>query len=180
VTQGRATSALFPLSAAYARVGLQTPKAMPLASSRIPSPYRSLLLHDGNMTSTLEAHFGGSLTLRALCAFTEGSSYFRRVVLVQKSLGRPVVMGAIRLDLAAFPPGIRREILARRIPLGRVLRDGGLDYQSRPRRFFKVTPNSEMMAVFWMSRPRCLYGRQTELSVGGRKAGDIVEILPLV
>jgi hypothetical protein len=37
-----------------------------------------------------------------------------------------------------------------------------------------------MMGVFWMREPRTLYGRQTEMTVGGRKIGDIVEILPLV
>jgi hypothetical protein len=37
-----------------------------------------------------------------------------------------------------------------------------------------------MMGVFWMREPRTLYGRHTEMSVAGRKVGDIVEILPLV
>ena len=37
-----------------------------------------------------------------------------------------------------------------------------------------------MMGVFWMREPRTLCGRQTELFEGGRKIGDIVEILPLV
>ena len=37
-----------------------------------------------------------------------------------------------------------------------------------------------MMGVFWMREPVTLYGRQTEMSVAGRKIGDIVEILPLV
>jgi hypothetical protein len=31
-----------------------------------------------------------------------------------------------------------------------------------------------------MREPRILYGRQTEMSIDGRKVGDIVEILPLV
>ena len=36
-----------------------------------------------------------------------------------------------------------------------------------------------MMGVFWMREPRTLYGRQTEVSLAGKKIGDIVEILPL-
>jgi len=31
-----------------------------------------------------------------------------------------------------------------------------------------------------MREPRTLFGRQTAMSVDGRKIGDIVEILPLV
>ena len=51
------------------------------------------------MTLTLEAHFGGRVTLRALSTFRERRSYFRRVLLVQEYSARPVEMGAIRIDL---------------------------------------------------------------------------------
>jgi hypothetical protein len=89
-------------------------------------------------------------------------------------------MGAIRIDLMAFQPRVRTRILANRVPLGRLLRDGGVDFRSRPKVFLAVTPNPEMMGVFWMREPRTLYGRQTEMTIDGRKIGDIVEILPLV
>ena len=46
--------------------------------------------------------------------------------------------------------------------------------------FLAVTPNPEMMGVFWMREPRTLYGRQTEVLLDGRRIGDIVEVLPLV
>ena len=77
-------------------------------------------------------------------------------------------------------PKIRAQILSNRVPLGRLLRDGGVDYKSLPKVFLAVTPNPEMMGVFWMREPRTLYGRQTEMKLDGRKIGDIVEILPLV
>ena len=62
------------------------------------------------MTLTLEAHFGGRVTLRALSTFRKGSSYYRRVLLVQEYSGRPVEMGAIRIDL----DGLQRRGSARR------------------------------------------------------------------
>jgi hypothetical protein len=131
------------------------------------------------MTLTLEAHFGGRVTLRALSTFRKESSYFRRVLLVQEYSARPVEMGAIRIDLDAFPTPVRRKILGNVVPLGRLLRDGGVDFKSRPVEFLAVTPNSEMMGVFWMREARTLYGRRTEMTLRGRKVGDIVEILPL-
>jgi chorismate-pyruvate lyase len=170
----------YPLGVVYAQAGIAPPLARRVAPGRIPPPYRSLLVHENDMTLTLEAHFGGRVTLRALSTFRERRSYFRRVLLVQEYSARPVEMGAIRIDLSAFRPGIRAQILKGRVPLGRLLRDGGVDYQSRPTAFLAVTPNPEMMGVFWMREPRTLYGRQTEMTVGGRKIGDIVEILPLV
>jgi len=170
----------YPLDVVYAQAGIEAPQTRAIAPSRIPLPYRSLLVHERDMTLTLESHFGGRVSLRALSTFRKGSSYYRRVLLVQEYSARPVEMGAIRIDLLAFKPKIRSEILRNRVPLGRLLRDGGVDYRSRPRVFLAVTPNSEMMGVFWMREPRILYGRQTEMSIDGRKVGDIVEILPLV
>jgi hypothetical protein len=170
----------YPLDVVYAQAGIPAPETRDVAPSRIPLPYRSLLVHERDMTLTLESHFGGRVTLRALSTFRKGESYYRRVLLVQEYSARPVEMGAIRIDLRAFKPRIRTEILRNRVPLGRLLRDGGVDYRSRPTVFLAVTPNSEMMGVFWMREPRTLYGRHTEMSVDGRKVGDIVEILPLV
>jgi hypothetical protein len=176
----RGTLVPYPLDVVYAQAGIAPPLTREVAPGRIPPPYRSLLVHENDMTLTLEAHFGGRVTLRALSTFRERRSYFRRVLLVQEYSARPVEMGAIRIDLTAFRPAIRAQILSNRVPLGRLLRDGGVDFKSRPTLFLAVTPNPEMMGVFWMREPRTLYGRQTEMTKDGRKIGDIVEILPLV
>lgn len=169
----------YPLDVVYAQAGLAPPQTRPIASERIPTPYRGLLVHANDMTLTLEAHYGGKMALRALSVFTAGHAYLRRVLLVQEYSGRPVEMGAIRIDLKEFPKRVRDDVVRGRVPLGRLLRDGGVDYRSEPRQFLAVTPNPEMMGVFWMREPRPLYGRQTEVSLDGRKVGDIVEILPL-
>jgi chorismate-pyruvate lyase len=171
---------LHPLDLAYTRAGLEPPQASPIAPDTIPQPYRSLLVHQRDMTLTLEAHFGGRVVLRPLTTFTSGPWYYRRVLLAQEYSGRPVEMGAIRIRLAALPRKVQAEIRRNRIPLGRILRDGGLDFTSMPREFFAVVPNPEMMGVFWMREPRTLYGRRTEVLLDGRAIGDIVEVLPLV
>jgi len=176
----RVPSPLHPLDLAYARAGLEPPVARPIGPDGIPQPYRSLLVHQRDMTLTLEAHFGGRVVLRPLSTFVNGPWYYRRVLLAQEYSGRPVEMGAIRIKLAALPRKVQAEIRRNRIPLGRILRDGGVDFTSMPREFFAVSPNPEMMGVFWMREPRTLYGRRTEVLLDGRAIGDIVEVLPLV
>jgi chorismate-pyruvate lyase len=171
---------LFPLDAVYARAGIVPPAVKAIEPNDIPMPYRSLLVHTNDMTLTLERHFGGRVTLRPLSTFLEGRWYFRRVLLAQEYTGRPVEMGAIRIQVDAFSEPIRRQILENEIPLGRLLRNGGVQYESRPIVFLAVTPNSEMMGVFWMRESRTLYGRRTEMIHEGAKVGDIVEVLPLV
>jgi len=170
---------LYPLDVAYTRAGVPLPKVKDISPEDIPLPYRLLLVHKSDMTLTLERHFGGRVVLRTLSTFTSGSWYLRRVLLVQEYSGRPVEMGAIRVKLDGFSPAVRAKILRNEIPIGRILRDGGVDYQSQPRAFLAVVPNPEMMGVFWMREPRTLYGRQTEMFERGVKIGDIVEILPL-
>jgi len=171
---------LYPLDLVYRRAGVITPNVSVVAPEDIPLPYRSLLVHDSDMTLTLERHFGGRVTLRPLSTFTNGTSYFRRVLLVQEYSGQPVEMGAIRMKLEAFGTTLRRRILRNEVPLGRILRDGKFDYVSRVKAFLAIEPNPEMMGVFWMREPRLLYGRRTELIRKNTKIGDIVEVLPLV
>jgi hypothetical protein len=173
-------SPLHPLDLAYTRAGLEPPAATSIAADRIPQPYRSLLVHQRDMTLTLEAHFGGRVVLRPLSTFLSGPWYYRRVLLAQEYSGRPVEMGAIRIKLAALPRKVQAEIRRNQVPLGRLLRDAGVNFTSMPREFFAVTPNPEMMGVFWMREPRTLYGRRTEVLLDGRAIGDIVEVLPLV
>ena len=175
-----APSILYPLDFVYGRAGVASPAVKRVMPAEIPEPYRSLLVHESDMTITLERHFGGRVTLRPLSTFTVGGNYFRRVLLAQEYSGRPVEMGAIRMKLDVFSPRIRALIHANEIPLGRILRDGGVDFKSVAKVFLAITPNPEMMGVFWMREPRTLYGRQTEVIHHGAKIGDIVEVLPLV
>jgi hypothetical protein len=169
---------LYPLDLAYTQAGVAQPVALAVAPDAIPHPYRSLLVHENDMTLTLEQHCGGPVVLRTLSTTTQGRWYLRRVLLVQEYSGRPVEMGAIRLRLDLFPTRIQKQILKNETPLGRVLRNGGIDFKSQPRTFLAVEPNPEMMGVFWMREPRTLFGRQTELFEGDSRIGDIVEILP--
>lgn len=176
----RRSGLLYPLDLVYERAGIAVPEVEVAQPDDIPLPYRTLLVHDSDMTLTLERHFGGRVMLRPLSTFTLRGSYFRRVLLVQEYAGQPVEMGAIRMELDAFGANIREKIVKNEIPLGRILRDGRFQYTSRVKAFLKVTPNPEMMGVFWMREPRVLYGRRTEIIRRGAKIGDIVEVLPLV
>ena len=175
-----ANGILYPLDVLYARAGIAGPVVKRTTATRIPSPYNSLLVHQNEMTSTLEQHFGGRVTVRVLSSFSRGRSYFRRVLLALEDTGRPISMGAVRLRLDVFSPKIRTRILSAQVPLGRVLSEAGVLYDSRPTAFLQVTPNAEMMGVFWMPEPRTIYGRRTQVTVAGERIGDIVEILPLV
>ena len=166
------------LDVVYAPAGIAPPVAVPIAAGEIPPPYRALLVHEGEMTRTLEEHVGGAIALRVLSTRALRGAYMRRVLLVEGATGRPVLMGAVRLALDALPRNVRAEIARGQVPLGRVLRDAGVDFLSRPTGYLAVTPSAELMGLFWMKAPDALYGRETEVLLRSRKIGEIVEILP--
>src|SRR6516225_5335130 len=112
-------SILYPLDTVYNWSGVALPRAKAVSPYDIPLPYRSLLVHESDMTVTLEQHFGGRIGLRVLSTFHRGVSYFRRVLLVQLYSGRAVEMGAIRMDLDPFSQRIRKQVLRNEVPLGR-------------------------------------------------------------
>ncbi|HXE80312.1 MAG TPA: hypothetical protein VNK41_06155 [Vicinamibacterales bacterium] len=176
----RGARILYPLTVVYRICGIEPPAAKAIDTAAIPDPYRALLVHETDMTHTLERHIGDRVLLRPLSTAVRRGLYFRRVLLVHGSSGRPVEMGAIRIDLDAFPAHVRTQILEGATPLGRILREAGLNYRIRPQHFLEITPNSDIMGVFRMREPRTLYGRQTTVMLDGAKIGQVVEILPLV
>ena len=170
---------LYPFDEACRYAGVAVPVAKRTSQDRIPSPYAGLLVHQNGLTLALERHFG-SIGMRVLAVRAKGWRYLRHVLLVREDSGRPVAMGTMSIDLGAFNPRVRARVLRADAAFGRILREARLEYRSTPRAFLEVTPSVTMMGVFWMREPQTLYGRQTEISIGGRKLGDIVEILPLV
>lgn len=158
----------------YPGAGGQADRARP-----DPPPYAGLLGHNHEMTSTLERHFDTILVVRVLSAWSRGRWYFRRSLLCQES-GRPIAMGAVRLNMDVFSARIRVRIVRGEMPLGRILHDAGLRYRSEPRHFLEVTPTSDMLGVSWMREPQTLHGRQTDVTLGGERIGNIIEVLPLV
>lgn len=169
---------VYPLDVLYAQAGLVPPRARRLRADQLPPPYDNLLAHQRDMTSTLEAHFGSRLEARVLTTFRRGVLYYRRVLLALEDSGRPAAMGAVAIRLNAFAPRVRARIVAQREPLGRLVRESGVDFSISPQAFFTVTPGSEMLGVFHMRSAVPLYGRQTRMCVAGKAIGHIVEVLP--
>ena len=169
---------LFPLDFAYQQAGLTAPEVEAIDAEEIPQPYKDLLVHNNDMTRTLERHHNGPIIVRALSNFQEAGQFYRRVLLAKEESGQPVEMGAIRIRLNSLPKEHRARILENHTPLGRVLLDAGIVETTRPIAYLRLKPNPEMMGVFWMKEPKPLYGRRTLIGIGDADVADIVEILP--
>lgn len=170
-----------PLEAFYRRSGLPLPVLSPVEGVAVPRPYRDLLVHQRDMTPTLESFHGERIVLRLLGKHVGADRLDREVVLTLEASGRAVEFGAIAIHLQAFPEAARAEIAGCRTPLGTILTKHGVQHLSRPDAFFSLESDSAIEAVLEMRAPARLYGRHNFLTTpDGRLLADVLEILPPV
>jgi len=170
---------VYPLDDFYARAGLPLPGIERVASEEIPEPYRSLLVHERDMTPTLEKFHGSDIHLRILKREQRGESYFREVVLLLDGSELPVEFGANKVSLVLFPPKARQLILEERVPLGRILRECEIAHSTAAKAYFRVIPDELIRSVLHLKTQVTLYGRKaTIFDAQKRPLSEIVEILP--
>lgn len=168
-----------PLDDFYARSGQLLPPLEAVDGEAVPEPYKRLLVHDRDMTSTLEQHHGKGVHLRLIGRQVSADDYFREVLLVLDGSEKPVEFGAIHIHLPRFPEAIRALILEERLPLGRILNEHQIPYVSRPMAFLRIASDRTIDELLHLRGVHILYGRRNTLSnPAGEPMAEIVEILP--
>ena len=102
-------SIAYPLDEFYARSGLNLPPLDQIDGEAMPEPYKSLLVHERDMTSTLESFHKAGIHLRLVSRRQRGDEYFREVVLAGGSEELAIPQSAVVRDGA-------RAIIFRRDP----------------------------------------------------------------
>ncbi len=149
--------------------------------SAIPEPYRSLLVHERDMTGTLGAFWHSKIELRPLRAHQENEVLYRQVVLMAVELGLPVEAGAIRIFLNRFPSELLPVITEGRRPLGAILADFQIAYVSSPEGYFRILTNDFLREAFGDVAQAVHYGRRNRLAdPAGEVLAEVVEILPVI
>ncbi len=145
----------------------------------VPEPYHRLLVHQSDMTPTLEQYCGERINLRVLQRIVTEQALCRHVVLESARSKRPLEYGAIRIFLPALSEEARRRVIECRVPLGRILNTYGIAHRSCPGGFFKVQASPVMIRALKLDGPRWLYGRCNCLSgEAGPIIAEVLEILP--
>lgn len=168
-----------PLSRWYQSSGLLPPQLQVIDGAEMPEPYRTLLVHERDMTSTLEGFHGDQIILRVLGSRQDGGRYQREVVLLLEKTATPVEFGATHVRLDTLPAAARSLVIEARRPFGAILRDLAIPYRSRPKAYFRVPSDATMGAALGFAGHPVLYGRCNTISApDGTAIADIVEILP--
>jgi len=143
----------------------------------VEQPYRDLLCHEHDMTSTLSDFHGGEVELQIFEEGGDSECYFREVLL--RVGAKPVEYGLIRIFLGNFPEGLGSVITEGSKPLGTILNESGLEYFSRPGGFLKISGKTFQPEFFPSSGGEFLFGRYNELIGAEEKVlARIIEILP--
>lgn len=170
---------LYPLNEFYEQAGLALPSVNRINGREMPEPYRRLLVHDRDMTPTLEAAYDRKMNLRVLKYALDDEVFSRQIVLVPEGGDSPVVFGAIKIYLDEFTAAARDLVLERKLPLGTILELQSIKHFSRPDAFFEVEADPSMCDALDMVGPAKLYGRRNILGNStGRKLAQVLEILP--
>jgi chorismate-pyruvate lyase len=169
----------YPLDEFYAQAGRVLPAISQVEGSAVPEPFASLLVHQNDMTPTLEKFHQEKIRLEVIGRQHRNDFYFREVVLLLENSGKRVEFGAIKINLALFPPAARRQILEEQAPLGRILHEHGIFHTSRPKAFLRITPDDFIKGALGLTSDEPLFGRRNTLSDSvQRPLAEIVEILP--
>ena len=154
-------------------------RAEAIDPSQMPQPYQRLLVHDVDMTGTLERHFAQPMKLRVLSQRIDDDTLLREVLLIGERDDRIAEFGAIRIELGLFNPSTRQKIEAGHRPLGGILREDGITYQSRPSAFLRLLPDEALCSVIGVEPASVLFGRRNTLAMpDGAVMARIIEILP--
>lgn len=170
---------IYPLDEFYAQSGVALPSVVPVAGSEVPEPYRSLLVHERDMTPTLEGAYGRSIHLRVLQRSLAEGVLSREVVLVPEGSAKPVAFGVIKINLEHFPQAARELVLEGQDPLGAILRGQAIEHASHPDTYLRVHADTLISKALGLSGTGVLYGRRNVITDGaGRTLAHVVEILP--
>jgi chorismate-pyruvate lyase len=170
---------LHPLDEFYAAAGQPLPPLTEIEGESVPEPYRSLLVHQDDMTPTLEKIHRFGIHLDVLGRRRRGDAYFREVILRLEGTDQPVEFGAIKINLELFQPDARKEILAEKLPLGHILHEYNVPHQSRPRAYLRLASDKLISKVLELTGAQVLYGRRNTIyDPQERPLAEVVEILP--
>jgi chorismate-pyruvate lyase len=169
---------LYPLTLFCQNGGHPLPSCEVIDGEEMPLPYRDLLVHQGDMTSRLEAFHRGEIVIEVLHHEHMPERYLREVVLRVEATGLAVEYGAIEIDLSAFDGKLRQLILEEHLPLGGLLNRFGIRYRSEPKAFIRLGADAVMQRVFEMPEAHEFFGRcNVLLGENDRVLARIVEVL---
>jgi chorismate-pyruvate lyase len=149
----------------------------PIETAGMPAAARELLDHHEHMTVTVERFHGSPVDVDVRAERANDGHYAREIVLRRQSDRAVVQYGIMRIDLDCVSGDVRREIEARREPLGRILIRHDVLRQVERLALLRVIAGPVLQNMFTVQPPRPTYGRTALIHFQDRPAVELLEII---
>ncbi len=154
------------------------PEVKQIDSHHIPKPYSDLLVHERDMTSTLENFHKDRIYLKVLKDQHLQDFYIREVVLNLEKTNKGVEFGVIRIHLKLFNEDTQKTIFEGKRPLGAILQQHHISYVSSPQHFIQLDSDEAINQALHLDGSQRLYGRSNLLLTPDQQVlANIIEIL---
>jgi len=172
-------SLLWPLNLFCAQYNREVPRITPLFERNIPEPYKQLLVHDRNMTATLEGYHGGTIYIEPINVLSDDDETTREVILRRDIDAKSLEYGVSRTFRHRLPYEALFLIDDGRLPLGTILKVCDVEHTVQPSGFFKISATPFLKKALQTNDATGFYGRRNALvSLDGNTIAEVCEVLP--
>ncbi len=147
-----------------------------IPSSTTPDPYKSLLVHEHHMTVAMEDFHQCSVDVQVVYEALEDPLYIREILLTKVGTSEVVQFGLVRFDLTYVTPAVKAEILAKQLPLGRVLIRHNVLRHIDLGAILRITPGPALRKHLHLNDSQPVYGRMATIFCNGHPAVDLLEV----
>ncbi len=151
-------------------------KAEHIPSAVTPEPYKTMLVHDHHMTVAMETHHHSPVDVRVLADKLDGDLYAREILLLKHGTDTVVQYGLVRFNLGYVTEEVRREILAKRTPLGRILINHNVLRHIDLGAILEMTAGPGLAKHFRIPIGSVTYGRMATIFCNRQPAVDLLEV----
>ncbi len=147
-----------------------------ISASMTPEPYRTLLAHDQHMTVTMEQFHHCGVDVSVLFEELHDPRYNREILLLKSGTHEVVQFGLVRFDFTDVTPAVKAEILAKELPLGRVLIRHNVLRHIDLGAILKIVPGPALRQHLQLRCSSPVYGRSATIFCNGHPAVDLLEV----
>lgn len=145
-------------------------------ASTVPEPYKSLLVHEHHMTVTMENHHQTQVDVKVLDSRLDGEQYSRKILLLKSGTDSVVQFGIVRFNFEYVTRGVKEEILAGEIPLGRVLITHNVLRHIDLGAIVRLTLGPAGADYFACKEKTVTFGRLATIFCNNKPAVDLLEV----
>ncbi len=179
VTRGPSVNLFYPMNEFYEESGVPLPHVVQIEGPDMPNPFRTLLVHNRDMTPTLTEAYQREMKLRILNRFIDHAVFSRKIILEVEGSSQVAVFAAIKIYLDLFDPESRRIILEGKKAFGSILHQQRIVHSSRPQAYIQVDSDQTINEALGLTGNHVLYGRRSALLNSAEiPLAQVLEILP--